>query len=192
VVDIAGNSLGGYLALALAARGRARSVVALAPAGGWREDDPGAAQALRRFVMLDAVLKQTRPLIDRLVADPEGRARATADLTVRSEHLPAELIRHIILGASVCPATLPLADRALEHGWPLDPAQVTCPVRFVWGTEDRLAEWPTGAARYEQWFPEADWVVLDDVGHCPQLDVPAVAADLIDAFTAGAPLTPDV
>lgn len=37
---IAGNSLGGYLALGLAARGRARSVVALAPAGGWAAEDP--------------------------------------------------------------------------------------------------------------------------------------------------------
>ncbi len=36
---IVGNSLGGYLALQLAARGRARSVVALAPAGGWAEGD---------------------------------------------------------------------------------------------------------------------------------------------------------
>ncbi|MGH2942406.1 MAG: alpha/beta fold hydrolase, partial [Solirubrobacteraceae bacterium] len=32
---IVGNSLGGYVALQLAARGRATSVVALAPAGGW-------------------------------------------------------------------------------------------------------------------------------------------------------------
>src|SRR5689334_17097002 len=37
---IAGNSLGGYVALQLAARGRARSVVALAPAGGWAAGDP--------------------------------------------------------------------------------------------------------------------------------------------------------
>ena len=36
---IAGNSLGGYVALQLAARGRARSVVALAPAGGWAKGD---------------------------------------------------------------------------------------------------------------------------------------------------------
>ena len=36
---VAGNSLGGYVALQLAARGRARSVVALAPAGGWAEGD---------------------------------------------------------------------------------------------------------------------------------------------------------
>src|SRR5919199_1120747 len=35
---IAGNSLGGFVALQLAARGRARSVVALAPAGGWADD----------------------------------------------------------------------------------------------------------------------------------------------------------
>src|SRR5690242_991969 len=33
--DVAGNSLGGYVALQLAERGRARTVTALAPAGGW-------------------------------------------------------------------------------------------------------------------------------------------------------------
>ena len=32
---VVGNSLGGFVALQLAERGRARSVVALAPAGGW-------------------------------------------------------------------------------------------------------------------------------------------------------------
>ena len=32
---ILGNSLGGYVSLQLASRGRAQSVVALAPAGGW-------------------------------------------------------------------------------------------------------------------------------------------------------------
>jgi pimeloyl-ACP methyl ester carboxylesterase len=36
---IVGNSLGGYVALQLAARGRARSVVALAPGGGWADGD---------------------------------------------------------------------------------------------------------------------------------------------------------
>src|ERR1019366_2533110 len=36
---IVGNSLGGYVALQLAARGRAESVVAFAPAGGWAVGD---------------------------------------------------------------------------------------------------------------------------------------------------------
>jgi pimeloyl-ACP methyl ester carboxylesterase len=31
----------------------------------------------------------------------------------------------------------------------------------------------------------ADWVTLDGVGHCIQLDVPAVAADLILGFATG-------
>jgi pimeloyl-ACP methyl ester carboxylesterase len=59
-----------------------------------------------------------------------------------------------------------------------------CPARVVWGTEDKLLKWPSAAARFkEDWLAEADWVVLDDVGHCPQLDVPAVAAQLILDFT---------
>jgi pimeloyl-ACP methyl ester carboxylesterase len=54
-----------------------------------------------------------------------------------------------------------------------------CPVRIVWGTEDRLLPWPSAARRYRAELPHADWVVLDGVGHCPQLDVPLEAAELI-------------
>jgi pimeloyl-ACP methyl ester carboxylesterase len=44
---VAGNSLGGYLALKLAERGRARSVVALPPGGGWPLDPERIACPLR-------------------------------------------------------------------------------------------------------------------------------------------------
>jgi pimeloyl-ACP methyl ester carboxylesterase len=44
----AGTSLGGYLALQLAARGRARSVVAFAPAGGWAKGDDSFRDLLQR------------------------------------------------------------------------------------------------------------------------------------------------
>src|SRR5579862_3965804 len=40
---IVGNSLGGWLAFELAARGRATCVVALSPAHGWPEDVPPAS-----------------------------------------------------------------------------------------------------------------------------------------------------
>ena len=46
---VAGNSLGGFVALQLAARGRARSVVALAPAGGWAADDDSYRETARQF-----------------------------------------------------------------------------------------------------------------------------------------------
>ncbi len=50
---IVGNSLGGYLALVLATRGRARSVVALAPAGGADHTETLAMQ--ERGVLLSEI-----------------------------------------------------------------------------------------------------------------------------------------
>src|SRR5436305_5966736 len=49
---LVGNSLGGYLALRLASRGRARSVVAFAPAGGWPRKDRAFHQMLDGFVTM--------------------------------------------------------------------------------------------------------------------------------------------
>jgi pimeloyl-ACP methyl ester carboxylesterase len=67
----------------------------------------------------------------------------------------------------------------------VDAEWIVCPVRIVWGAEDRLLPWPAAAARYRgEWLPHADWVVLDGVGHCPQLDVPEVTAALILEHTA--------
>jgi pimeloyl-ACP methyl ester carboxylesterase len=54
----------------------------------------------------------------------------------------------------------------------------------VWGTADRLLPWPAAAARYRAELPHADWVLLDDIGHCPPLDVPTEAAQLILGFTS--------
>jgi pimeloyl-ACP methyl ester carboxylesterase len=54
----------------------------------------------------------------------------------------------------------------------------------VWGTEDALLPWPSAAARYRRdWLPHADWVELEGVDHCPQVDAPLEAAQLILRFT---------
>jgi pimeloyl-ACP methyl ester carboxylesterase len=74
----------------------------------------------------------------------------------------------------------------LREGWTLDAEKIPCPVRIVGGTEDRLLPWPSAAARYrEDWLPQADWVFLVGVGHCPQLNVPLETAELIVGFTGG-------
>jgi pimeloyl-ACP methyl ester carboxylesterase len=57
---LAGNSLGGYLALRLE-RGRARSVVAFAPAGGWAPGDDSYRDLLARQSELAAYLKAAAP-----------------------------------------------------------------------------------------------------------------------------------
>ncbi|HSD77813.1 MAG TPA: alpha/beta fold hydrolase, partial [Solirubrobacteraceae bacterium] len=46
---VVGNSLGGSVALQLAARGRADTVVALAPAGGWAPGDESYREVLDYF-----------------------------------------------------------------------------------------------------------------------------------------------
>ena len=66
----------------------------------------------------------------------------------------------------------------------LDAERITCPVRVVWGTADKLLPWPQSAARYRnQLLPHADWIELDEIGHCPQLDAPLETAQLILGFT---------
>jgi pimeloyl-ACP methyl ester carboxylesterase len=182
---IVGNSLGGYLALQLAARGRAESVVALAPAGGWARGDGSFHQTLDHFTPMQELLKRLAPHADAIVSTMAGRRRATAFTTGRFDHIPADLLAHQICGVAACDAVQPLLAHARSHGWPLDASRVTCPVRIVWGTEDRLLPWPSSAARYrDDLLPHADWIVLDGVGHCPQLDVPLEAAQLILGFTS--------
>jgi pimeloyl-ACP methyl ester carboxylesterase len=180
---LVGNSLGGYVALHLAARGRAESVVALAPAGGWAAGDESYRDTLAYFVRMQQLLTAALPHVDALLATPEGRRRATEAFVVNFEHLPVDLIEHLMVGAASCRGSERLIEAALADGWRLDAGAIACPVRVVWGTADRILEWPRAARRFrDEWLADADWVELDDVGHCPQLDVPAEAADLILSF----------
>jgi pimeloyl-ACP methyl ester carboxylesterase len=184
--NVVGNSLGGYVALQLAARGRAETVVALAPAGGWAAGDVSAEETLHRQALRQDLLRAVASQADSIAGSPAGRRQATELITVRFEHIPAELIAHLLVGAALCTDAAPLVETGLRDGWDVDAERITCPVRIVWGTEDRLLDWPAAAARYlDDWLPHADWVVLEGVGHCPQLDVPLESAELILGFTGG-------
>jgi pimeloyl-ACP methyl ester carboxylesterase len=183
--QLAGNSLGGHLALQLAARARADSVVAFAPAGGWAAGDESYRELLALQGDLVERARAAAPHAGAILATPEGRRRATRLITVNYEHIPATLLAYQLAGMASCTGAAALIDHALREGWSLDAARIECPVRVVWGREDRLLPWPETAARYrEDWLPHADWVVLEGVGHCPPLDVPLEAAELILGFTS--------
>jgi pimeloyl-ACP methyl ester carboxylesterase len=182
---IVGNSLGGFVALQLAARGRARSVVALAPAGGWAPGDGSFRRLLRVQTMLLAMLKAAAPHAEALLASDEGRRRATLYVAVNYQHIPPELLAHQLRGAASAEEAERMLEFAARTDWALDTEAIACPLRLVWGSEDMLLPWPSAAARYQAELPQADWVVLDGVGHCPQLDVPLETAQLIVGHTAG-------
>jgi pimeloyl-ACP methyl ester carboxylesterase len=182
---IVGNSLGGYVALQLATRGRADSVVALAPAGGWAKGDASFKDTFGYQSTVQELLKASAPYAEAMVATAAGRRRATQLLTSNFEHIPAELLAHQMRGVANCDAVTQLTDYGLRGLWALDADRITCPVRVIWGVDDQLLTWPSAAARFrDEWLPHADWIELDGVGHCPQLDVPLETAELILDFTA--------
>src|SRR3954463_2768322 len=98
--DVVGNSMGGFAALQLAARGRARSVVALAPGGGWAGRDRSFEEMVDSSPRMHALVKAALPSVDAIVATREGRRRATADVAERFEHIPPELVAHFMCGAA--------------------------------------------------------------------------------------------
>ncbi len=181
---IVGNSLGGYVSLQLASRGRAETVVALAPAGGWARGGESYKDTLRFQATMHDLVKAAAPQAEAALASPGGRRRATQYIATSYEHIPTELLAHQMRGVAGCDAAFPLIDHALRTGWKLDAEKITCPVRIVWGTDDRLLSWPSAAARYRNdWLPHADWVELEGIGHCPQLDIPLETAQLILGLT---------
>jgi pimeloyl-ACP methyl ester carboxylesterase len=176
---LAGNSLGGYLALVLAARGRAESVTAIAPAGGWARGDRSWAATLDRIERINEGARALAPHADAIAASPEGRRRATMMVAAHGERLPPALVAHMIRGAAACEGLAALDAAARRGGWPLDVAAIACPLRIVWGTEDRLLPWPSAAARWRAELPHAEWVEVPGAGHAVQLDAPLEAAELV-------------
>lgn len=158
--------------------------MAFAPAGGWAVEDRSYVDLLRAQLALQEQARAVAPRAGELLATPQGRRGVTRLITTNFEHIPTDLLAHQLLGIAGCSAAAPLVEGALREGWAIDAERITCPVRIVWGTADQLLPWPRAAARYREQLPHADWTLLDGVGHCPALDVPIEAAQLILGFTA--------
>jgi alpha-beta hydrolase superfamily lysophospholipase len=177
---IAGNSLGGWVALELGRRGRARSVVALSPAGAWRNP-----RDLRRVIRLlsagRAPLKWRRQLgLDALLRRPRFRRLAFRSVMERADRIPAGEIAGLIEDSIGCPGYdgfIAWIRAASPVGpWP-EPAGH--PVRIAWARRDRTIPF----RRYGQPFliavPDAEHLTLRGVGHVPMYDDPALVARTI-------------
>ena len=132
---------------------------------------------LDQFTAMHELAQAAAPHVDAR-RHAEGRRQATELIVDDYEHIPADLVAHRIAASRTATARADDRVRA-ARGWPLDAERIDCPVRFVWGTADRLLPWPSAAVRFREWLPHAEWVELDGVGHCPQLDVPLETAELI-------------
>ena len=181
---IVGNSLGGWIALELAARGRARSVVALSPAGGW---DVGSRDALKTYwdlVLAQRFLKVGEPIAVSLAARPRGRRLVLGNLVSHPAKVSAGLATALVRGAADCPAALPLLTESRRDGYP-DLGGIDCRVRIAWGTRDRLLPVAKLSERFRKLLPDAEWIEIEGAGHLPQIDHPDRTAELILEVSAG-------
>jgi pimeloyl-ACP methyl ester carboxylesterase len=183
-VHIAGNSLGGWIGMELARRGRARSLVLFSPAGAWRSQRSIElrANAIRLSV---GALGRCVSRADTISANTLLRWSLLAGQVAHPERVPPEELAAYIRAGGVAPVVVPLLRAiTLRQVHPL-PADRDYPVRLVWADRDRVLPFNGfGAAMLER-IPGAELIRLPGVGHVPMSDDPARVAELILQITVG-------
>jgi pimeloyl-ACP methyl ester carboxylesterase len=184
-----GNSMGGSLALELAKRGRARSVVAISPGGGWEIGGLEPERIARFFARQMRVLRASRKQIPRVMARPGSRRLAMRDIMRHGELIPppdAVDLSLDPLGCTVVGDVLSSLRAGRAHLEDLD--QVAAPTLIAWAELDRILPLATCSARFRREIPNAVFRVLPRVGHVPMWDdtrlVVKTIADWVDANLA--------
>ena len=181
-VHVLGNSLGGRIALELARRGRARSVVAVAPSG--MGSPPERLYQASAMVAARLALSSIRPVLPALASRRAARVALLAALRARpwaSTEEEALALRGGFADARHFWDTLwwtVLADL------PTGMSDVGCPVTLVQGGLDWIA--PGQAARYLATVRGARFEPLLLAGHASQGDSPAEIVRIVRATTAQA------
>ena len=181
----AGSSLGGWISLELAARGRALSVVALSPAGCW-ERGPAPRAIILYFQRNEVLLHSGRllGLLEPVARRRRSRALALREIIARPERVSAEAAYGMFTGALGCTVVreaLRLASSGDMFG---ELAEIDCPVRIAYATRDRLIRWPQHYTMIRRELPEAEYVPLEGLGHLSMWDDPELAARTILEVTA--------
>ena len=183
---LCGNSLGGWMAIELAGRGRARSVVALAPAGGWERDSREERRLARFFRRQYRLMQMGARHTERLMRRPGLRKLVMRDLCVHGDRWTAEQATAMSRGALDCTIYESFIAVIERDGPPTSFQETDVPVRIVWGTRDRILPDKVHVAGYRRLVPNAEFVTLEGAGHVPMIDDPRRVTELILEVTARA------
>lgn len=177
---VVGNSLGGWVALELARRGRVRSVVAVAPAGGWVPWRlPHLAVGVKFAALLP--LAAIAPLV---VRAPGGRRLADRVASYALSHDAAAVhpddLRAALVASTQCRAFLPFMVSALRTGAAFTAYdEVDAPVHLVLCEKDTVIPPRVYGRLFAERLPDVEVTTLPGVGHVPMLEAPRIVADVI-------------
>lgn len=164
---VAGNSLGGWIALELAKRDAVASVTGLCPAGLW-----GGPLPPKPFVM-HRIARTLRPALPALMRTRAGRRVGLLGIVAR----PDEISPQDALGVARAYASSPAfvaTNKAMRAAHFTGGERIRVPVLLAWGELDRLVVAPRTAP-----VPHARSIVLPGCSHLPQLDDPELTARTI-------------
>ena len=178
---VAGNSLGGCVAMRLAERADLAGIVPVAPAG---------LDMARWFVLVErdplvrALLASPLPLPGALVRSVV--AEAYRRLALRDRRAVEPLVSRTFAGHFRDRATVRAIHSTGQRLLPelRDPFRldrISCPVLLVWGRHDLLV-FQTGAQRVLDTVEDARLEVIEDCGHCPQVERPDRFCELLLDF----------
>ena len=171
---VAGNSLGGWIALSLAARGDVASATALSPAGFF-VNHLDQVRAINMFRGLRATA--------RLMGD--GMPQAMRYKMIRYPALGAFFAHpsHVDYAAALadCRSLVSneLVDLGVDLNFTLPPiVDPTVPVTVAWGRRDLILP-VYQAKRVKKPFPQAKLMILPGLGHVPMTDAPELISSIL-------------
>jgi pimeloyl-ACP methyl ester carboxylesterase len=173
-VHVAGNSLGGWVALELAKAGRALSVAGLSTAGLWKRPlGPRPGADLRR------IGRTVLPVLPVLLRSVRGRRLLLRSSVGYPERVPPAAASRLVRSYITSPG-FEGANTAMRAAVFSGVEQIRVPVTLAWGELDRLVRRP------RETTPGWRTRVLRGCGHIPTWDDPEqVARVLLQASARG-------
>lgn len=180
---IVGNSLGGWVAFELERRGRARSLTAIAPAGGWTRYSPTKFETIFKFLAGGPALVAARLLGARILDVPFARRIATLPVSGPADGPNEPDLLALIEDATHCHAYIALLMKTLTAPGLLELAEIRTPVQLVLCEKDRVFPTPRGNRHFTENLPKGSTINrLEGVGHIPMLEAPGRVTELITDF----------